>query len=83
MRVKYLVFAAILAIVTPSLEAQHYSATDLGTLGGDFSYATSVNGSGEVVGYSKLAKGRTHAFIWTDARFRNTGRNKQLCHWDQ
>jgi probable HAF family extracellular repeat protein len=40
--------------------------TDLGTLGGDRSYALGINDSGEVVGYSDLA-GNTnrHAFTWT------------------
>jgi probable HAF family extracellular repeat protein len=40
--------------------------TDLGTLGGDTSYAFGVNDSGEVVGYSYLADNVTrHAFTWT------------------
>ena len=40
--------------------------TDLGTLGGDTSYAFGINDSGEVVGYSYLADNVTrHAFIWT------------------
>src|SRR5438477_6589154 len=40
--------------------------TDLGTLGGDTSYALGINDSGEVVGYSYLADNVTrHAFIWT------------------
>ena len=42
--------------------------TDLGTLGGSFSYATAVNDSGEIVGYSSTAPNQTmdlndHAFI--------------------
>ena len=40
--------------------------TDLGTLGGDTSYALGINESGEVVGYSFLADNATrHAFTWT------------------
>ena len=42
--------------------------TDLGTLGGDISYALGINDSGEVVGYSYLADNVTrHAFTWTAA----------------
>ena len=42
--------------------------TDLGTLGGDISYALGINDSGEVVGYSYLADNITrHAFTWTAA----------------
>jgi probable HAF family extracellular repeat protein len=40
--------------------------TMLGTLGGTFSVATSVNKHGQVVGYSEIAVGSivTHAFLW-------------------
>jgi probable HAF family extracellular repeat protein len=42
--------------------------TDLGTLGGDNSYALGINDSGQVVGYSYLADNFTyHSFIWTAA----------------
>jgi probable HAF family extracellular repeat protein len=37
--------------------------TDLGTLGGDNSYATGINDAGQVVGDSRTAAGTTHAFI--------------------
>jgi probable HAF family extracellular repeat protein len=43
-----------------------YSAgtmTDLGTLGGNFSWGTAVNTAGEVAGYSTLATGIYHAFL--------------------
>ncbi|HEX6076838.1 MAG TPA: hypothetical protein VFZ32_16425 [Micromonosporaceae bacterium] len=38
--------------------------TDLGTLGGGYSYATDVNNRDEVVGYSAVADGAIHAFLW-------------------
>ncbi|SEN82137.1 probable extracellular repeat, HAF family [Nitrosospira multiformis] len=37
--------------------------TDLGTLGGGFSTAYSINDAGQVVGYSETATGERHAFI--------------------
>ena len=40
---------------------------DLGTLGGNFSYAEDVNESGHVVGVSTTASGEYHAFVWTRA----------------
>ena len=39
--------------------------TDLGTLGGESSYATAINDGGVVVGFSQIAHSRnSHAFIW-------------------
>src|SRR5690349_15494289 len=37
--------------------------TDLGTLGGNTSYASSINNLGQVVGGAETAAGRFHAFI--------------------
>ncbi len=39
---------------------------NLGTLGGEASYATGINDNGQVVGYSELADLSTHAFVWTE-----------------
>lgn len=40
--------------------------TDIGTLGGDTSYALGINDSGVVAGYSYLSDNiTTHAFLWT------------------
>jgi probable HAF family extracellular repeat protein len=43
-----------------------YSITDLGTLGGNFSSASGINISGQVVGNSSTAAGDTHAYIYND-----------------
>ncbi len=40
---------------------------DLGTLGGATSVATGVNEAGQVTGYSQLASGEVHAFVWQPA----------------
>ena len=42
--------------------------TDIGTLGGNMSYALGINDSGVVAGYSYLSDNTTtHAFLWTAA----------------
>jgi probable HAF family extracellular repeat protein len=41
-----------------------YQIVDLGTLGGNSSYATAINASGRVVGDSALSNGRPCAFVW-------------------
>jgi probable HAF family extracellular repeat protein len=43
------------------------SRTDLGTLGGERSFATDVNNARTVVGWSHTAEGIMHAFRWTEA----------------
>ena len=42
-----------------------FRRVDLGTLGGESSYATDMNGQGTVVGWSQIASGAAHAFRWT------------------
>lgn len=44
-----------------------YVIIDLGTLGGAYSSAMSINNNGDVVGTSTLANGTQHAFLFTSA----------------
>jgi len=50
--------------------------TDLGTLGGQFSFATGINAKGVIVGCSEFTGGgfgRYHAFIWQDGAMSELG----------
>src|SRR5205823_2114191 len=38
--------------------------TDLGTLGGDFSFAQAINNYGQIVGATQTASGAYHDFVW-------------------
>ncbi|PVX27041.1 MAG: hypothetical protein CW716_04330, partial [Candidatus Bathyarchaeum sp.] len=58
-----LLFGLLLAVPSTAIE---YEIVDLGTLGGESSYALSINNSGQVVGQSWLASGQYHAFLWAE-----------------
>lgn len=45
--------------------ASAFTVTDLGTLGGEWSQATALNDSGQVVGRAAGSDGQGHAFSWT------------------
>ena len=53
--------------------AGQYSITDLGTLGGNYSYATAINSRGQVVGSSNTASGEEHAFLWENGKMTDLG----------
>jgi len=60
-----------------------YSITDLGALGGDYSWATDVNAGGQVIGYSytrgwdrqnpDLQEETKHAFLWENGVLHDLG----------
>jgi probable HAF family extracellular repeat protein len=55
------------AAATPPVAAQassDWQIVDLGTLGGDASYAQAINNRGWVAGFSETADGQLHAFLW-------------------
>ncbi len=69
-----LAVTCVALVLTPFANANQHAfvwdsstgMTDLGTLGGANSYATGINDSGQVVGYSELPGTTiTHTFIWT------------------
>jgi len=65
-----IVYLLVVALITIYLSisqvfALTYNITDLGTLGGTYSYAWDLNNSGQVVGVSTTVNGDWHAFLWT------------------
>jgi probable HAF family extracellular repeat protein len=49
------------------------SVIDLGTLGSNYSQANDINTSGQVVGWSLLANGYGHAFLWQNGIMTDLG----------
>jgi probable HAF family extracellular repeat protein len=47
--------------------------TDLGTLGGEYSYAWDINDPGQVTGEASTRTEDVHAFVWTSAGMRDIG----------
>lgn len=57
---------AVLAMAPSVAFAQvRYSVTDLGTLGGSYSYAYGINSNGQVVGDAQTSSGVQHAFLYS------------------
>jgi probable HAF family extracellular repeat protein len=50
-----------------------YRLVDLGTLGGQSSYAMAINDRGDVVGSSQTADGSYHGFLWRNGRMTDLG----------
>lgn len=50
-----------------------YRLVDLGTLGGESSFATAINDHGDVVGSSQTADGTYHGFLWRNGEMTDLG----------
>ena len=60
-------------LLAQSAMAREFTITDLGTLGGNESYAVDINNSGQVIGNSTTFTGDTHAFIWENGVMTDLG----------
>jgi len=68
-----IIMLSALMISQPVFAATPYSAIDLGTLGGSFSFAQDINDRGQVAGYSSNASGEFHAFLWENGSMTDLG----------
>jgi probable HAF family extracellular repeat protein len=59
------------AVAAPAVSG--YRLVDLGTLGGQSSYATAINDRGWVVGRSQATDGTYHGFLWRHGRMTDLG----------
>lgn len=50
-----------------------YRVTDLGDLGGNYSYSTAIDGAGRVVGASHMPDGKPAAFMWQSGSILSLG----------
>ncbi len=59
-----------------------YAMFDIGTLGGDETFATSLNDSGQVTGSSKVTESIRHPFIWEEGVLRDIDPSAPCCSND-
>lgn len=58
---------AVLLIGASEANAQSFTYTDLGTLGGSNSWASAINNAGQIAGGSETGGGISHATLWSGA----------------
>ncbi|HEG43965.1 MAG TPA: DUF3466 family protein, partial [Phycisphaerales bacterium] len=73
MKYTILVVVMVLAIANIASAEVQYTITDLGTLGGTYSFAYGINDSGQVVGDSGGSGTGTHAFLYDDGVMTDLG----------
>jgi probable HAF family extracellular repeat protein len=67
-------FAVVVLLAGASqANAQAYTFTDLGTLGGTYSDANAINNTGQVAGFADTPDGTHHATLWNGAAATNLG----------
>lgn len=77
-RVEGVARCARLALIATTLASQQvfaaeFAVTDLGTLGGGFSFSSGINDAGEVVGDSYTGPGIIRPFVYTGGIMKNLG----------
>ncbi|GGQ85589.1 hypothetical protein [Couchioplanes azureus] len=73
-----LITAALATLVSASgadatVQGPSYQLLDLGTLGGQSSYASAINDRGHVVGSSQVGDGTWHGFLWRSGTMTDLG----------
>lgn len=77
-RFAYLVAPILLSAASSAFAAVQYTVVDLGTLGGQSSYATAINASGQVVGRSDGGRNvGEHAFLYSDGVMKDLGETNE------
>jgi probable HAF family extracellular repeat protein len=76
----WILIVVLFLIVTPhafsapiAVMWQNGMMSNLGTLGGDSSYAFGINNNGQIVGNSKTASGEWHVFLWENGAMTDLG----------
>src|SRR3954469_17332031 len=68
-----LLMIATLLAPSPASAARRRAMADLGTLGGNYSWAYGINEQGQVVGFSTTASEEYHAFLWKSGSMTDLG----------
>lgn len=64
---------SLFLVGTSSAQPIAYTITDLGTLGGDYTYTSAINASGQVTGNSTTFWGGGRAFLYANGQMTNLG----------